>query len=462
MARQLLALLILTATSSVCSSASDIDGPWRGMLSINPSTELKLAINLSHGADGNPEATFDSPDQGAYGIPGEVKFLSADSINISISKINAAFAGKLAGDSIRGTFRQGFFAKPMTFHRGSWTPERPQTPKPPYPYITEEVTFTNKADSTTLSGTLTLPQGFSSSTPVAVMVTGSGLQNRDEELFGHKPFAVIADHLAHNGIATLRYDDRGFGKSTGNGTTATTADFAADASEAIGFLKGKSFDKVGVIGHSEGAVVAFMLASGMPDNAAEKSADIIPAFIVTLGAPAVRGDSILADQSGYMLRQGAMPESIVADYNEALLKMYGRFGKSSNAAIAAYVDTICREWPADNPVYAPLKANLKQIAASANPWLRYFVGMSPAKYIATAKCPAFVLYGEKDIQVSPGLNMEAMKALAPKATVKLYPSLNHLFQHAVTGSIQEYAAIEETISPKVLDDIVCYIKSATE
>ena len=267
--------------------------------------------------------------------------------------------------------------------------KRSQTPKPPYPYTTKEVRFNNLSDGVTLAGTLTIPESFTEATPVIVMITGSGLQNRDEELYGHKPFAVIADYLARNGIATLRYDDRGYGESTGDGKNATTEDFARDAKTAMEYLRKEvKFKNVGILGHSEGAAVAFMLGadnnSGLFSN---------PNFIIAIGAQAVRGDSVLIDQSATMLEQGNMPANIVSDYIEALRKMYELKIMEGNNMAVENIEDICANWK-NTPVHTSLKANLKKIAADNNPWLNYYIGFSPAESIADTDCPVFVLYGD--------------------------------------------------------------------
>ena len=284
------------------------------------------------------------------------------------------------------------------------------------------------------------------------MVTGSGLQNRDEEIFGHKPFAVIADYLARNGIASLRYDDRGYGDSSGDGKNATTEDFANDAKAALEYMRiEEKFNNIGVLGHSEGATVAFLLGA---KNGSELFSN--PSFIIAIGAQAVRGDTVLVDQSATILRQGNMPTDLVTDYVEALHKIYEMRIMKGNSIASDCIEAICSKW-GNIPVHASLKANLEKIASDSNPWLNFYIGFSPAESIANTDCPIFVLYGEKDIQVRPELNMPQMQRLAPKATVKLYPGLNHLFQHAQSGAVKEYGTIEETIAPEVLKDIADYI-----
>ena len=450
--------MIIAAIIAICSvlqimaSDDDISGAWHGTLKITPQVELKIVFNFKASEDGRQSVTLDSPNQGVYGIAGEVNLISADSINVTVRRIGLTFTGRKQEGKLIGKCTQGTMSTDLELFPGIVELKRPQTPKPPYPYTTTEVRFNNLSDGVTLAGTLSLPESFNEATPVIVMITGSGLQNRDEELYGHKPFAVIADYLARNGIATLRYDDRGYGESTGDGKNATTEDFARDAKTAMEYLRKEvKFKNVGILGHSEGAAVAFMLGtdnnSGLFSN---------PNFIIAIGAQAVRGDSVLIDQSATMLEQGNMPADIVSDYVDALHKMYELKIRNGNNMAVDNIEAICANW-GNTPVQASLKANLKKIAADNNPWLNYYVSFSPAESIADTDCPVFVLYGEKDIQVRPELNMPQMQRLAPKATVKLYHGLNHLFQHAQTGAVQEYGTIEETISPEVLQDIVGFI-----
>lgn len=442
--------VLWTLCTAICGRASgeNISGSWQGTLKVTPQIQLKLVLNIGTDAEGKPTVTLDSPDQGAYGIVGEVKFVSEDSVYVAVPNIGLSFAGKKEADRIVGQCSQGMMHTELILFPGKAEAKRPQTPRPPFPYKTREVVFHNTSDRAALSGTLTLPEGANENTPVVVMVTGSGLQNRDEELFGHKPFAVIADYLARKGIASLRYDDRGCGKSTGNVEHATTRTFAEDAEAGVRYVRENGpFRKVGVLGHSEGCTVAFMLG--------ERN---IPDFIVAMGAPSVRGDSILIDQSAFALRENGVGEKVIEDYVKALSRIYFLKRTKGNEEALAGVDGICGHWD-NTPVYGQLKENLKSIVRDANPWLDYFAAFSPAQSIANTRCPAFVLYGGKDIQVRPELNMPMMKRLAPHATVRLYPGLNHPFQHANTGSIAEYSQIEETLSPEVLQDIAGFILS---
>ncbi len=256
------------------------------------SQSLTIVLHVNCDAQGKAECTLDSPDQGAKGIAVETDYCSSDSISVSLASLALSFQGKLKGDEIVGTFSQGQ-SFPLVLRRGEEKLNRPQNPVAPYPYKTEEVTFKNVADGATLVGTLSYPIGYKKGkTPVVLMVTGSGQENRDEEIFDHKPFLVIADYLARHGVATLRYDDRGFGKSTGGDVAhATTLDFMRDAASGVDFLRAsKQFGKVGILGHSEGGSIAFMLgAKGKVD------------FVISMAGVGVKGDTALTAQTNKIL-----------------------------------------------------------------------------------------------------------------------------------------------------------------
>ena len=426
---------------------NQVTGDWQGELKVTPAQGLKLVFHFIDD-NGMPKVTMDSPQQNAYGIAGTVAYNATDSVNVSVAAIGMNFAGRVSDGRLVGTFRQGMMSLPLTLKPKA---AKKETPQETANYTTKEVTVPS-VDGVKLSATVTLPKDYTVDTPAVVLVTGSGLQNRDEEVFGHKPFAVIADGLARKGIASIRYDDRGFGKSTGDGRSATTRDFATDARVAVDFMrKTEHFRCVGVLGHSEGATVAFMLG-------AEK----VPDFIVAVGAPAVRGDSILVSQSRLMLLQNGMPQDVTDAYCDALGKIYdARIAKGKEAS-AAIAKEIADGWKG-KMLLEQLGENLTAIiAAMENPWLDAFITYSPDADIAATKCPAFVIYGEKDTQVIPTLNSPAMERLAKTAEVREYPSLNHLMQHAYSGAVSEYSEIEETFSPEVLADIINFILGHSE
>ena len=380
-----------------------------GKLSLGPQS-LTIVLHVNCNTQGEVKCTLDSPDQGVKGIAVETDYCSSDSISVSIASLALSFQGKLKGDEIVGTFIQGQ-SFPLILKRGEEKLNRPQNPVAPYPYKTEEVAFKNVADGATLVGTLSYPIGYKKGkTPVVLMVTGSGQENRDEEIFDHKPFLVIADYLARHGVATLRYDDRGFGKSTGGDVEhATTLDFMRDAASGVDFLRtSKQFGKVGILGHSEGGSIAFMLgAKGKVD------------FVISMAGIGVKGDTVLTAQANKILELT---------------------GQSMRFSTHQY----------------RMNAIIER-----SPWLNFFIDYDPSGDISKTLCPVMAINGSRDVQVIPSLNLMGIKAhLKPnsKNIIKEYPSLNHLFQHCKTGNVLEYRMIEETISPEVLEDIVRFIK----
>ena len=421
--RKTLLFAAVMAVMATTAQAQGIAGTWHGQLDLQV-MKLNLVFHFS-----KEKCTLDSPDQGAKGIAGEIKELDEKKVDAAFPSIGAAFSGDLKDGKIVGTFRQMGRELPLTLTAGELVRLRPQTPQPPYPYETREVTFTNAEDKATLAGTLTLPIDFDSSQagkhPVVLMVTGSGLQDRDETLFDHRPFAVIADYLARHGIASLRYDDRGFGQSTGDVSQATTLDFSRDAEAGIRYLQSlKEFSKVGILGHSEGGSIAFMLG-------ARQMVD----FIVALAAPGIKGDTLLVEQTNALLRLSGQPATMT-------LK----------------------------------QMRLTMFLQETNPWYQFFTEYDPSGDIAATRCPVFALNGSLDMQVLAESNLNAIYNLqltihnsqfnqhpTPNthhpSKFKIYPGLNHLFQHAKTGATAEYANIEETISEEVLSDIAKWINS---
>lgn len=386
-----------------------IEGDWMGKLNLGPQS-LTIVLHVNCNAQGEVKCTLDSPDQGVKGIAVETDYCSSDSISVSIASLALSFQGKLKGDEIVGTFIQGQ-SFPLILKRGEEKLNRPQNPVAPYPYKTEEVAFKNVADGATLVGTLSYPVGYKKGKPpVVLMVTGSGQENRDEEIFDHKPFLVIADYLARHGVATLRYDDRGFGKSTGGDVEhATTLDFMRDAASGVDFLRtSKQFGKVGILGHSEGGSIAFMLgAKGKVD------------FVISMAGIGVKGDTALTAQANNILELT---------------------GQSMRFSTHQY----------------RMNAIIER-----SPWLNFFIDYDPSGDISKTLCPVMAINGSRDVQVIPSLNLMGIKAhLKPnsKNIIKEYPSFNHLFQHCKTGNVLEYRMIEETISPEVLEDIVRFIK----
>lgn len=408
------------------------EGVWTGKLEVS-GTELALVFNLS-----DEGATLDVPDQGAKDIPVEVSRDAVGGITLNVPAINASFKGLWAGKVIAGTFTQHGMSFPMTLTPGAPVVRRPQTPVGPFPYITEEVSFSN--GDAVLKGTLTMPADCDRKTPVLVMVTGSGLQNRDEELFGHKPFAVIADAFARAGIATLRYDDRGFGESTGDVVLCTTEDLKNDALAGVKLLRDR-FERVGVIGHSEGGTIALMLAG-------ERQVD----FAVSLAGMIVSGAETLLAQNRRAFESAGLPESEVEAFARLLSDTFTAI--RTRAPLPS----------ADN--YDITDALRKNYAAALpsfrTPYMEFFLGLDLSASLSGITCPVMALNGTKDTQVQCDRNIAALKAGLPsnsRSVIRAEDGLNHLFQHCVTGEVSEYKSIEETFSPEVLSEMIAWIKT---
>ena len=421
---------LLTLVFTIAFSAHAQTGTWSGKLDIQG---FKLSI-VFHLDEVHP--TMDSPDQGAKGIPVQVTRMDTGNVTIQIPSIGASFEGLWMPKQIVGTFKQSGMSLPLTLTPGEIRLNRPQTPKPPFPYATEEVSFAN--GDAILKGTLVLPEGCSRKTPVLIMVTGSGQQNRDEEIFEHKPFAVIADALARAGIATLRYDDRGVGGSTGDFLLATTEDFKDDALAGIKLLR-ERFDKVGVIGHSEGGTIALMLA-------AEKQAD----FIVSLAGMAISGAETLIWQNRVSLGGAGIPEAIIDTYCKAISEAFdGRVngGKMPQADELDLPDALKQNY----------LAVLQQIQA---PYFGKFLSLDMRPLLGSIKCPVLAMNGTKDTQVEPESNLGALRnglPTNPRNTIEAVEGVNHLFQHCATGTVTEYREIEETMAPEVLEKMVQWL-----
>ncbi len=432
--------------------------------------KLTIVFNLQKDAEGKYTATMDSPDQGAKGIPTESVTIKEDSILIKVPSIMGSYEGKIFTDSMKidGKWKQSGMSLDLTIYKVEKLEEakRPQEPKEPFPYKVEEVSFENKTDDVTLAGTLTLPEK-GENFPTVILISGSGGQNRDEELMGHKPFLVIADYLTRNGFAVLRYDDRGIAKSTGNFSAATTEDFTRDALSALDFLKIREeidHSKIGMIGHSEGGIIA--------PKAAVQSKDV--AFIILMAGPGIPGDSILYLQSELIQRAQGVDESEIQKSSETQHKIFNAIKETDDSAeLKTKIEHILQEEYSllseeekskmgDPKIYLDM-----QIKTVTSPWFKYFVKYDPAPTLEKVKCPVLAINGEKDLQVPPKENLSAIENALKKGRNKNYeikelPGLNHLFQTSKTGSVTEYGQIEETISPIALETMLSWLKKVVK
>lgn len=409
------------------SNANAQTGTWSGKLDIQ-GTKLSLVFNLD-----SDKPTMDSPDQGVKGLAAQVERGLEGKIIIKVPSLAIRYEGLWQENKIVGTFNQMNVSLPLTLTPGEDKPNRPQTPVGPFPYATEEVSFTN--GDYTLSGTLTLPEGYSRKTPVLLMVTGSGQQNRDEELFDHKPFAVIADALARAGIATLRYDDRGLGDSSAKPMEWTTEDFKSDALTGLELLR-RRFDKVGVLGHSEGGTIAMIIA-------AENKAD----FIVSLAGMAISGAETLLWQNRVTLKGLGFTDEQVDSYCKMLETAFDvriNGGRMPN--------------PDDYNIPESLMQNYWAVVAQIQmPYMIHFLSLDARSILGNVTCPVLALNGSKDNQVDYESNLNAIRnglSTNSKNYIETIEGVNHLFQHCKTGQVPEYRTIEETFAPEVLEIIV--------
>lgn len=427
MKKLILVLIFCLATIATKAQGGDVKGAWTGKLNVY-GTELTLVFHLD-----SVNCTLDSPDQGIKGVPAKLEH-TATGIKVTVASINASYEGVNMGESIMGTFKQHGQSFPLTLKPGTVKRNRPQTPVGPYPYQTQEVSFSN--GSAVLKGTLVLPENHTQNTPVLLMVTGSGLQNRDEEIFEHKPFAVISDALARQGIATLRYDDRGFGESTGDLVNVTTEDLKNDALAGVELLR-KQFKRVGILGHSEGGTIGLMLA-------AEGKVD----FVVSLAGGVVSFEKTLLDQNRWTLQQAGYSQDVTDRYCTALESLFDELKAGGNPE------------PTNHGLPAELEQNLQIAKAqSSTPYMRYFLGLDLTDRLGRITCPVLALNGTKDRQVNAEENLNALRnGLAGQKEIRVIEGVNHLFQHCNTGNPSEYKDIEETFAPEALEIIVTWMK----
>jgi dienelactone hydrolase len=460
--RRFITLLII-ALASISCWGQDISGAWSGVLKIQGGLQLRLVFHIQKTAAGY-SATMDSPDQGAKGIPVTAITFASPSLKISVANAGIEYEGALGEDgAITGSFKQMGQSFPLNLSKEAVEEEkivRPQEPAKPYPYHEEEVSFKNAEAGVTLAGTLTLPKK-KGMFPAVVLISGSGAQNRDEELMGHKPFLVIADYLTRNGIAVLRFDDRGTAASTGDFKAATSLDLSKDVEAAVRYLQARkeiNRKKIGLIGHSEGGVIAPMLAS--------RSSDI--AFIVLLAGTGVSGDQLLLSQQKAIYAASGMSEAEWEKIRAINAKAFEMVIQSTHPEqlktdLTAYLKQVLQAHPNQKPQGMSEEQFVQSsVAQLTNPWIVHFIKYNPAPALEKTKCPVLALNGEKDLQVPAKENLEAIRSALAKGgnnrvTVKALPGLNHLFQECTTGLPAEYATIEQTISPAALEEMLKWI-----
>ena len=464
-----LCVILSASAESGGAKSPSLEGAWLGSLKVSPTDSLRLVFNIRANPDGSFSGTLDSPDQGATGIVISRIAVEKGQVKVEVSVVGGGFEGMLnaEGSEMSGQWKQGGAALDVVMKRVKEAPKvlRPQEPKKPHPYIDEEVTYPNAKGGFALAGTLTRPR-TGEPFPAVVLITGSGSQDRDETVFGHRPFLVLADYLTRRGIAVLRVDDRGVGGSKGDASQATSEDFAQDVLAGVAYLKTrKEIDpkRIGLIGHSEGGSIAPLVAAQSPDVA----------FIVLMAGTGVTGDIILERQIENLLKAGGADQALIdtalksqrrvvdvatheADPNVAKEKIRGIIGEFMSSldekqkAGMRYSDEIVNA----------------QTSMATSKWLRYFITHDPKVALRQVKCPVLALNGELDKQVPPKDNLPAIEQALREGgnthfTVKELPGLNHLFQTAKTGNIDEYAKIEETIAPLALETMAQWIEGQT-
>jgi len=444
--KKLFLILVLSAHTLLGQS---ITGAWSGELNVQ-GTKLPLVLNITE-KDGVLVSTLDSPRQGAKGLPVKETRFENDELTIDAPALGLKYSGRrVSADSLSGTFTQNGMNLPLSLKRGAAEqakPSRPQTPQPPYAYYTEEVTLKNEKEGNLLAGTIAAPnQG--KDFPILVMITGSGAQNRDEELFGHKPFLVIADYLAKQGIGTLRLDDRGVGGSEKGKAGATSEDFAGDISSAVNFLAARGYRNIGLIGHSEGGMIAPMV------NSMNKKVK----FMVLLAGPGIPIPELMKLQTYEVTKSTGVPEEHARAAAESNIKIYSFINTYKGDNLAADLTAYLKKEIPTLPE-AQLKTSVNQVA---NPWFRYFLAFNPDVYLSKVKVPVLALNGSRDVQVTAkenlaGIRKSLEKAKNTKSEIREMEGLNHLFQTAKTGAVSEYGELEETISPKVLEKISTWV-----
>lgn len=460
-------ILLVGLTVNAQVPSKNVEGNWLATLEIGE-TKLRLVLKIKKSENGYT-AKLDSLDQGASDLAIDSIALESNKLNFSAAAYGFSYAGTLneAGDEIAGDFKQGPNELPLVFKRTAEAPKlsRPQDPKKPYPYDEEEVSYRNEKDNVKIAGTLTIPRG-GAKYPAVLLITGSGSQDRNETVAGHRPFLVMADYLTRNGIAVLRVDDRGIGGTDMGSLSATSENFAEDVLAGVNFLKQrKEIDPkmIGLIGHSEGGMIAPMVATRTNDVS----------FIVLLAGLGQTGENVIYAQNDLIQKaQGTHPDTI--RHINALNKKINAIVKTEtdakrieqriNEEITAYEASLT---DLQKKLFEPIVPSTKAfMPVYKSPWYRYFITFDPAPVLKNVRVPVLALNGEHDLQVPWKENLDliaaGLKAGGNKdVTVKAYPKLNHLFQTSETGSLSEYMKIEETMSPEVLKTMSDWILSKT-
>lgn len=427
---------------------SVLEGTWFGSPRVSPAVSLRCVFDVDAKPDGSFSGVFASLDQGTAAVALSRVNLADGRVVIEVATVGGRYEGTMNADGsqIVGRWTQRAGSLELTLVRG-----RPQEPRRPYPYLDEEATYPNARDGVTLAGTLTMPAA-GGPFPAVLLISGSGPQDRDERVAFHRPFLVLADYLTRRGVAVLRVDDRGVGSSTGDFSQATSEDFARDVLAGVEYLKSCSQidpNRIGLIGHSEGGIIAPM--------AAVDSNDV--AFIVLMAGPGVTGEQILMDQLVDLLKAAGASQAVI----DVAAREQGRVfdvvkSEADPNAAKARIRAIIAEY---NPSLSQEQVDA-QVQQVTSPWYRFFVTYDPREILRRVRCPVLAINGSLDLQVSAKTNLPVIEQALqeggnPDFTVQELPGLNHLFQTAQTGSTVEYARIEETIAPQALETIAGWV-----
>jgi pimeloyl-ACP methyl ester carboxylesterase len=473
--------IVLLAGSFLTSAAQNkslYTGTWDGTLDLG--IKLRIVFHVKEDGKGGIITTCDSPDQSAFGIKCDTSYITDAGITIAMYQLEASFQGKLVNDStLEGTFKQAA-SFPLTLKKTGFSrlatlfKPKPQEPKPPFPYSVYDVEYDNADKTVHFGATLTVPKPDSNiryikapEYPAVILITGSGQQDRDETLLGHKPFAVIADHLSRNGIAVLRVDDRGMGKTKGDYKNATSADFAKDVEASIEFLKTQANinkNKIGLIGHSEGGMIAPIVAANRKDIA----------FMILLAAPGIPILDLMAEQNAAILLSSGIDEFTIEKYIPVYKAVVTAIIQALDSAeakklaskkMAVWADStdpkvMSRLGLSDENSRVKFVQDLVPVVFA--PWFRYFIAFDPQPYLQKITGKVLALNGNKDIQVISKSNLAGIKAALKKSKSGSYEiteldGLNHLFQHCKRCTLTEYSELEETFAPEVLKIMVDWL-----
>ena len=462
-----LAFTMILSTKTF-SQNDDLTGIWQGALKVS-GIQLRIVFNISRSEDGSYKATMDSPDQGAKDIPVEKVTLTENKLKIEMPALRGEYNGTVGieGTRIEGTWTQSGQNFPLDLEKADKpiVINRPQEPIEPFPYNSEDVTYENKIAGNTLAGTFTFPKS-GGPFPAVILITGSGPQNRNEELLGHKPFLVLSDYLTRQGIAVLRFDDRGIGKSTGDFKSATSKDFATDVLAGIEYLntrKEVNKKEIGLIGHSEGGLIAPMVAVQSPEVA----------YIVLMAGPGLPGDQILLMQSALISKAGGESDADIEKSEKVNKKIYNILKTEPDSVKAhreitdifkTYYNSLSEK---DKKKAGDENTALQMLNRVESPWFKLFLKYDPRPTLEKVTCPVLAINGEKDLQVPPKEDLSAIKEALTKGgnknfrTVEL-KGLNHLFQTSKTGAPAEYSTIDETIAPLALKTMADWILKITK